>query len=381
MDFTFFSFIMAVVWVSIFAKATSALRKQMFLLRYFSIYPLLFVLFFCILRLIFSFELPYTMIINSKKILPSLQYSLYKPFMHLNEIDINLIKILLAFWIAVAMIRFFKILIEHCRLYRLLQFLPATDDERLYYIFSQVGRNDHFSKSLKIIVHKSVRSPAIIGFFSPIIILPDIDFTDDELFGIFTHEWMHFHSGHALIKFTTEMIHSFFWWNPAFKELYNEVTHALEMHSDKKVCYILDKQQQVSYLNAIAKVISNLNGEKNVSTVLCSFVEDGDYKKLEQRFKMILEGNYCNKGGRNIFVIPLICFVFALSYMFVPQPYSEPDIEKYGSMQIISGNSYLIKTDTGYELYGVTDNYIADIAYIDDSLANLKIYNSMEDIP
>lgn len=58
MDFTVFSFAMAVVWTGIFAKLISILRKRMSVLQYFSVYPLLILLLFCILRIILPLELP-----------------------------------------------------------------------------------------------------------------------------------------------------------------------------------------------------------------------------------------------------------------------------------------------------------------------------------
>lgn len=48
---TIFSLAIAVVWVSILAKLISLFRKQMAVLRFFSIYPLSIVLLFCILRI------------------------------------------------------------------------------------------------------------------------------------------------------------------------------------------------------------------------------------------------------------------------------------------------------------------------------------------
>lgn len=54
MYFTIFTLAMAIFWVGKFAKVVSLLRRQMFFLKYFSITPLLIILFLCVLRLFFT---------------------------------------------------------------------------------------------------------------------------------------------------------------------------------------------------------------------------------------------------------------------------------------------------------------------------------------
>ncbi|WP_077609228.1 M56 family metallopeptidase [Clostridium sp. Marseille-P2415] len=383
MYFTIFSITTSIVWVSIFVKSISILRKQMSFLRYFSIYPLILVLYICLIRLFFSIEFPFTKVIVSKKWLPLFQHALMTPIIPLDiNYNLTLYEILFILWITVFIYRLYKITIENYRLYRLFQFLPESKDKRLQRILKQVQDYTCTHKKTKIIVNEEVSSPAIIGFFKPTIILPSIDFSDDELLGVLTHEWMHYCYRHVLIKYIGEIIHTFFWWNPIFKELNNEIAHVLEMHSDKKVSTFLNKQQQYSYLNAIIKVVNNIKENRKLSTLTCNLIENSDAEKLKQRFKMLLEGNYSpQKINKNIIIIPFICMLFAFSYMFVLQPYNEPDSFGYGDMIIIPQDAYLIKAGTGYKLYDSNGEFIADISIIDESLKGLKIINNKEDIP
>lgn len=379
MTFTIFSLFIAVVWVSAFAKIASLLRKQMLFMRYFSIYPLLFILLFCILRLVISIELPYTKIINSVKILPALQAILCTPIIYLGSHGLSLFQILLTIWISGA----FVILIRHVREYyhlrSVLNLLPASNDMHLYDMLSKLNIQGRLLNT-KIIVNDSIESPAIIGFFKPIILLPNIKFTDNELLGIYTHEYAHYHYGHFFIKCITEVIRSFFWWNPFFKEFSLEITHVLELHSDKVVCRLLGAEIQEEYLLGIAKVIDHLgNQTAPISAFSCSLVEESDGEKIKQRFRMILEKNYNNKKRGNILILPIICLLFLISYGFVIQPYSEPDIGSYGDMEEINVDSYLVKSKNGYELYDASDNFIAKIEYIDENLSNLKIIDESED--
>lgn len=286
--------------------------------------------------------------------------------------------ILLLFWGIFALRRQFKILMEYIHLKRMLNLIPDTQDSRLYKIFNQINDNKRSSNDLKIKVHNYVKSPAIVGFFKPIIILPEIQFSDDELLGIFAHEWTHYCYGHIFIKFFTEIIISFFWWNFTFRSLHNEISHVLEMHSDKIICTKLSYDEQRAYLNAIQKVIRHIS-KSNSSSITCYLVEENNSEKLIQRFTMILGKKYVKKNKKSLLLLPFICGMFILSYTIVLQPYAEPTTKNYGAMDSIISSDYLVETKSGdYILYNAKGKFIANINHIDDSLKNLKVYREEE---
>lgn len=379
MQFTIFTLIITVLWVGIFIKLISLLRKQMAVLRYFSIYPLFILLMFCILRIIFPVELPFTRIINSRKILPLIQKFFYTPFIHYGYIKINLAFIIGTVWIVGTILIIFKRIRDYYRFKHLLNFLPASEDKHLYDIFSKANVNNRLN-NVKIIVHSSVPSPAIIGCIHPVIILPDISFDDDELLGIFIHESTHYKYKHHLIKLVTESICICFWWNPLFQQLSSEIAHALEMHSDKIVSYRLNQKQQKKYLAGITKVIRNINNRKSISAFSCSLVEGKNEEKLQQRFRMMLENNYQNKKKYNVIVIPFVLSIFLLSYAFVLQPYSEPTLTDYGEMDTSNSNFYFIETEDGYDLYNSANQFIIHMDNIDEGLKGAKIYENTKEV-
>lgn len=373
MQFTIFTLIITVLWVSIFIKLISLLRKQMAVLRYFSIYPLFILLMFCILRIVFPVELPFTRIINSRKILPLIQKFFYTPFISYGYIKVNLTFILGMIWGLGTIFIIFKRIRDYYRFKHLLNFLPASEDKHLYDTFSKANVNNQLN-NVKIIVHSSVSSPAIIGCIHPIIILPDIIFDDDELLGIFIHESTHYKYKHHLIKLVTEFICVCFWWNPLFQQLSSEIAHALEMHSDKIVSSRLNQKQQKKYLSGITKVVKNINNRKSASAFSCSLVEEKNEEKLQQRFKMMLENNYQNKKKYNVIVIPFVLSVFLLSYSFVLQPYSEPTLAAYGETDTSLSDYYFIETEEGYDLYDATNQFVIHMDDIGESLKYIKIY-------
>lgn len=380
MEMTVFTLAMTVFWVSIFVKIISFLRKRMADMKYFSIYPLLLLLMLCILRVIFPLELPFTTIIRSKKLLPPVQIFLCTPFCNIFGFDIAVFHMILGIWGLGTGI----ILIKHAKAYLLFRhavnIFPDTTNIHLYEILDKTYAGD--LNGIKIKIHKSFQSPAIIGFIHPVIIMPDIELNDDQLFGIFLHEVSHYKLKHNMIKLISEIIQACFWWNPMFRTLSAEVAHALELHSDKMVYSRLDQRQLGEYLQGIIKVLRNVNGEENLAFCGCSFVEETDSDKLKQRFKMILINDYQSNNKTSFLMIPLILVVFLLSYSFVVQPYIESIPDDYGNtLEILDSNSYyFIESNNGYDLYDYSNKFVTTIENPqDECFKELKIYENMED--
>ncbi len=378
MGVTLFSFLTSLIWVSIFAIVIKLLSRQMILLRTFSIYPLIFLICLCLIRFFLPTELFYTQIIRSKNLLPSLQYVLTYPLINFfsKGITVNILAILILISVGVALYKFYIKISEYRRLSNILSIFPDCEDQRVKTTLEKIQNLTGIRKKLKIIMHKGIRTPAIVGFHSQIILLPDINFTDDELFSVLLHEWQHYQQRHVIIKCICDIIQTIFWWNPFFRYFTTEVEHTLEMHSDEKVSYFLNRQQQKCYLNAIIKVIQNQEKSQKKSILTCCLVEEAKSDRLEQRFKMLLESNYSKiKKQRSKMLIPITFVLLMLSYTFVIQPYSEPSIQNYGIMTEISSSYYFVKTDSGYNLYNEQGDIIATVSAIDDSLKHLKIIN------
>ena len=379
MQFTIFTLAMAVLWSGIFIKFISSFRKQMTVLPYFSIYSLFLLLLFCMLRILFPVEFPFTTVIPSKSVLPFVQNILYTPFIRYGYIKLNLAFLLYMIWILGAVIIVFRHIIDYYRFRHLLHILPASPNAHLYHILSKANPCGGV-KNVKLIVNDCVTSPAMTGFIHPVIILPNINFQDEELLGILMHECTHYTCRHHFIKLITEFICACFWWNPLFKKLSSEITHALEMHSDKIVCSKLSRKQQKNYLTGIIKVIKNTKNPQSVPTFSCSLLKEKNGEKLQQRFNMILENSYQAKRKFHPAITSFMLSVFLLSYAFVFQPFSEPTLTDLGEMDNSNSDYYFIESKGGYDLYNCENQFITHMVDIDDGLKGLKIKKNREEM-
>ena len=68
-----------------------------------------------------------------------------------------------------------------------------------------------------------------------------------------------------------------------------------------------------------------------------------------------------------------ILFIVTIGILVVPESYYIPPEIKENTISIEQSNSYLLKSDEGYELY-TNDKYVITFSEIDESLRSLPIY-------
>lgn len=128
-----------------------------------------------------------------------------------------------------------------------------------------------FRKKIKphlVYIGKSIYScnkidtPMMIGFFSPLILLPDTDYTDKETEIIIGHEMAHFRRGdlwYKLLMLTANAVH---WFNPFVYIMVRKANRDLEYFCDDSVTKDTDKDYKKFYSLTILKTMKK-RGEQN----------------------------------------------------------------------------------------------------------------------
>ena len=88
-----------------------------------------------------------------------------------------------------------------------------------------------------------VHSPLLFGFRKPTIVLPELDYTEEEFSLIFHHELVHYKHGDVYVSLLAMFIKSLYWYNPLVRFASKELLEAGEMYCDATVL----AQQDVSY--------------------------------------------------------------------------------------------------------------------------------------
>ncbi|WP_280737057.1 MULTISPECIES: M56 family metallopeptidase [unclassified Enterococcus] len=377
MIISFFSIVFAIFLLTVVSFIMPIVRKKTLDSHQFSLTPLLLILFLSIIRVFFPIEFPFSKVINIWHIYPSIISFFYFPLFTIKSFEITILTAVLSIWIIVAISKIVVKFIKYRNFNHSLRLLSTCNDKKIHAMFSLITNNTQ--KKYVIIQNELITSPAITGFFSPTILLPNIDFTDDELQGILIHEWNHFKYRHTLIKLLFQVIQDIFWWNPALKILNTEVNHMLEMSADKQVCKVLSHKKRSYYLSAIVKVLEK-NKFNPPNYMVASLVEESSSERMHQRFQMIIENRYGKRYFKDFFLLIFIFIMFTMSYYALPQAAALPTADDLGAMDYIPSDAYIIKEKEIYKIYGPNHQLISESPIIVDGMSNLKIYNSEEDV-
>ncbi len=135
----------------------------------------------------------------------------------------------------------------------------------------------------------------------------------------------------------------------------------MELECDRLVCQHLSSTEQLSYLNAIKKMIQP--GSPNGDKIPMGFVGRTSKKMLLQRFRVALHPQRALSRKALILIAILCVLAFLASYCFILQPASHPTSEDLGNSQVIPGpaeTSFILhESDGTYSLF--IDGIMRDI--------------------
>lgn len=361
MTVTLFSVITSILLCNIYITSIALMRRRNEFILRFSLIPLALLIVAGIFRIVFVIEFPYTIVIGSEVILPTILNFLNKELFAVYKgiISIHIYDLLLGIWIIGSIYNFHKYVLQSIKLYSSFHSLPSTHDMRIITCMNEIMMESNKNTKIKIIQSEEIIIPMITGYFRPVICLPDIQFLDDELKNILLHEWTHFLHKDAWVKLFVYFISVVFWWNPFVHILKQELNHILEIQCDLSITSKMNEASRINYLESILKIIKSSRKSalpQDIPMNCAALVSTNKTKKIEQRFTLVL--GYDSYKKQRIFQVILLCSMillsFLASYKIVIQPRYQP-IAEVGSEEIFSitpENSYLIHNEDGtYSLY------------------------------
>lgn len=318
-------------------------------------------------RMILPFNFPFTVYIPISKILPEITLPLVTPVIG----SITPLKILVTLWFSVATIKFFLLLRQKQSYHRLL--LSISDIESNYTQAANKIVQSLGGKNIRIAIIRRKVSPAITGLFRPVLILPEYNYTEKELFYVIAHEWNHYKHFDILIQNLILFLTCLYWWNPFVHVLNQKFQTAVEISNDRLIVEGMTLQERDSYMQCLVKTAKFY--QNNDSEQFCiPFIGQGT--ALLTRIEKIQSVNTsCNKQNniRQIDNLLLIAGMVFCSYIFIPEASKTPDDITEECFTIDPDDAYFIKTENGYDLY--TENqFRGSMEKIDETLINLPVY-------
>lgn len=342
-------------------------------LKYFS--------FFVLLRLILPFEFFHTITVPSGHILPvSMDFCSEHVLFMVRHAAVTPSILFLAVWISGIVCIVCSTIRNYMRLYRIIPRFPNLADDsasKVSEILTAIYNTNPVRHPVKKVIHtRFVSTPCVIGFFSPVIFLPDSDFTQEELYCILFHELSHLRHMDFIWMLLTEILCILNWWNPFVILLRKRLSDILEYHADNATFSSLPPTKRELYLDCLIKVARSQQRKQSQSLpeMTLPFSKASPGSTTCRVLRLINTESY--SSFTNYFIKGIAVLMLFASTLFIFEPSWIPDEEISGEVfSLNEDNSYLrMQADGTYDLY-IDGNYISTINNCDtEGICNLPVY-------
>ena len=160
-------------------------------------------------------------------------------------------------------------------------------------------------KKIDLITYSGAAIPMIIGFFRPVLVLPDYEYSQEELFFILKHELVHWKRHDLYFKLLFVIANAIHWFNPCIYIMRKEAGIDMELSCDEKVIQGTAYAVRKAYTEALLSSLCRQYKKPNSLTT--QFY--GGKQIMKKRFQNILQKSR-KKNGLLILVCAVSITVF-----------------------------------------------------------------------
>ncbi len=189
---------------------------------------------------------------------------------------------------------------------RVLRWSRAPRDPRVESIIHSASFQTGFSKKVVPLVSDAVSSPLMIGFFRPLLILPDEACSDTDLSFIVRHELTHCKRNDLWYKLLLIIANAVHWYNPVVSLMFHEASEDLELSCDDAITNGMSFSERKIYTETI---LASVQRERMKKTALSTYFYGGR-RTTKNRFINILNTGKKRRGAC-VFLAVLLCTALA----------------------------------------------------------------------
>lgn len=193
-----------------------------------------------------------------------------------------------------------------------------------YWIFCKKLRNTRNfvfqHEEVSVFSSSLVQSPLLFGIGKPQILLPEQEYTQEQLAFILKHEYMHYKRKDLWMKLLLAVARTLHWFNPFVYLMEKRAGEDMELLCDSQVVCGLSREEKKRYgemLLACASKRSYGHG------VLCASEFSNETKKLKERFANLFS-NEGRKKGVLVAILGIVVLIFVSSFIAFGSKKQEP---------------------------------------------------------
>ena len=152
-------------------------------------------------------------------------------------------------------------------------------------LYDKLSDELRLDRRIPIVSCDKADSPMALGFIHPVLILPANEYSDEELYFIFKHEFIHYKRHDVCIKLLLVLANAVHWFNPAVWLMQREAAVDMELSCDERVMLDADYTARKAYTEILFSILDNKCTSKTpLSTQFYS-----SKRVMKKRFQNILE--------------------------------------------------------------------------------------------
>lgn len=215
-------------------------------------------------------------------------------------------------WLVVALALFSHRLINYHRFVRLVKGSAekATDTEMLH-IYQRELTAAKYRRPLPLYGNDQITSPMLVGILHPVVILPALKVSNDELRHIFRHELIHGRRLDFLYQWLVQLALCLHWFNPLVYLMNKEIRRLCELSCDETVIRHLDQDERMTYGDAL---MATVTAPSSSSRTVLSLTMSEDADLVKERLDMIMKHQKKSPLAIGITVLFTILLFFGFTF-------------------------------------------------------------------
>lgn len=341
-----YSIIASIVLCSIYLSIICLIRKRFRLTKksHVTTFYVLYLLGF--VRLLLPIDFSFTKGIPIKGYFSKIWKILFGDRITIGMFEISIIDIMIGLIGVISCIRIIRFVHHYKKENDLFKILDKYDSEQIKIVLEEIERNISRMPSFSIVKCSFVNMPSVIGLFKKYIILPDLDFTNDELYFVLLHEIVHICRYDLVKKTLIGLFRCIFWWIPFSSFVAKDIEQMMEINCDRTVFEYLSEQEKSSYMRTLLNCLRRATICKSSKISSLAFALKENQEAVLERFKIMTASINSRKYSKFVIICGFIWVV--VSYLYAPMPCYDYVAENMVGTIINAENTYILYENGKY---------------------------------
>ncbi len=200
------------------------------------------------------------------------------------------------------------IMIQNIKLYRrIFSVCRLADEAQFQGILSRCKQKMGISKEVLVYTSPYASTPFLYGVLKPRIVLPDIEFTTEELQHVFYHELTHWKRHDPWLKFLMLLVNAVHWFNPLAYIARYDIDRFCELSCDESVVTSMNTEERRRYCELMLNVLWHATGHN--AKLISAFSDKR--KQIERRITFMLN---CKKMKTSSKILSVVVAVIIMAF-------------------------------------------------------------------